>query len=141
MSRPMGIIVFGMVIMCLTPQCPIIFSITVDVVSSNPARVQGYWKQHYMLEFVSDLQHVSGFLLGTPTSSTNKTDHHYITEILLKYAFNTITRSLFLLMFFVIFINIYVKPSYFKCKEIESYDLNCMKWKQFLFSSRSADLY
>ena len=31
--------------------------------------------------------------LGTPVSSTNKTDRHYITEILLKVALNTITLT------------------------------------------------
>jgi len=31
------------------------------------------------------------FSPGTPVSSTNKTDHHAITEILLKVALNTIT--------------------------------------------------
>jgi len=30
------------------------------------------------------------FSQGTPVSSTNKTDHHKITEILLKVALNTI---------------------------------------------------
>jgi hypothetical protein len=34
------------------------------------------------------------FSLGTPVSSTNKTDHHDITEILLKVALNTITLTL-----------------------------------------------
>jgi len=33
---------------------------------------------------------VGGFFPGTPVSSTNKTDHHDITEILLKVALNTI---------------------------------------------------
>jgi hypothetical protein len=33
------------------------------------------------------------FSLGTPVSSTNKTDRHVITEILLKVAFNTITLT------------------------------------------------
>jgi hypothetical protein len=33
------------------------------------------------------------FFLGTPVSSTNKTDHHDITEILLKVALNTITLT------------------------------------------------
>jgi hypothetical protein len=38
------------------------------------------------------------FSPGTPVSSTNKTDCHYITEILLKLALNTInqTKALFL---------------------------------------------
>jgi hypothetical protein len=34
------------------------------------------------------------FSLGTPVSSTNKTDIHDITEILLKVALNTITLTL-----------------------------------------------
>ena len=34
------------------------------------------------------------FSRGTPVSSTNKTDHHDITEILLKVALNTITLTL-----------------------------------------------
>ena len=34
------------------------------------------------------------FSTGTPVSSTNKTDHHYLAEILLKVALNTITPSL-----------------------------------------------
>jgi hypothetical protein len=33
------------------------------------------------------------FSLGTPVSSTNKTDRHYIAEILLKVALNTITLT------------------------------------------------
>ena len=35
--------------------------------------------------------------LGTPLSSTNKTDRHYITEILVKVALNTINLTLALL--------------------------------------------
>jgi len=44
-----------------------------------------------MIKFVNDLQQVDVFLLDTPISSTNKTDRHNITEILLKVALNTIT--------------------------------------------------
>jgi hypothetical protein len=33
------------------------------------------------------------FSLGTPVSSTNKTDHHDITEILLKVALNTMKQT------------------------------------------------
>jgi hypothetical protein len=36
------------------------------------------------------------FSAGTSVSSTNKTDHHGITEILLKMALNTINQSTFL---------------------------------------------
>ena len=46
--------------------------------------------QHNVIKFVSDLRQVGGFLRGTPVSSTNKTDRHDITEILLKVALNTI---------------------------------------------------
>jgi hypothetical protein len=63
-----------------------------DVVSANLD--QG---EVYNIIFVSDLRQVSGFpgrsvgfFPGTPVSSTNKTDHHNITEILLKVALNTI---------------------------------------------------
>jgi hypothetical protein len=47
------------------------------VVSLNPAHATGQW-----------------FSLGTPVSSTNKTDCHNIAEILLKVALSTITLTL-----------------------------------------------
>ena len=43
--------------------------------------------------FVSDLPQVGGFLPSTPVSSTNKTDRHDITEILLKMALTTINQT------------------------------------------------
>ena len=43
--------------------------------------------QHYMIKFVSDLRQVMVF------SSTNKTDHHDIAEILFKVALNTIKQT------------------------------------------------
>jgi hypothetical protein len=46
-----------------------------------------------VIKFVSDLQQVSGFLPLTPVVSTNKTDRHDITEILLKVALNTINQQ------------------------------------------------
>ena len=45
---------------------------------------------HYVIKFVSDLRQVRWFSPGTPVFSTNKTDRHDITEILLKVALNTI---------------------------------------------------
>jgi len=48
--------------------------------------------QHYVIKFVSNLQQVSGFLL---VSSTNNTDRHVITEILLEVALSTITPTHF----------------------------------------------
>jgi hypothetical protein len=41
------------------------------------------------------------FSMGTPVSSTNKTDHHDITEILLKMASNTL-RYVFVIFFRII---------------------------------------
>jgi hypothetical protein len=67
-------------------------SITTKVVSSNPVQGEVYSIQMYVIKFVSDLQQVGGFFSGTPVSSTNKTDHNDITEILLKVALNTITN-------------------------------------------------
>jgi Neuraminidase (sialidase) len=49
--------------------------------SSNPAHGEVYSIQHYVVKFISNLRQVS---LGTPVSSTNKTDRHDITELLLK---------------------------------------------------------
>jgi hypothetical protein len=43
-----------------------------------------------IFNFVSDLRQVGGFSIYT-VSSTNKTDLHDITEIMLKVALNTIT--------------------------------------------------
>jgi len=65
-------------------------SIAAKVLSSNPTHGEVYPIQHYVMKFVSVLQQVGGFS-GTPVSSTNKTDSHDITEILLKVALNTIT--------------------------------------------------
>jgi len=44
------------------------------------------------IKFASDLRQFGGFLLVL-RSSTNKTDRHDITEILLKVALNTINQS------------------------------------------------
>jgi hypothetical protein len=65
--------------------------ITTIVVSSNPAHGEVYLIQHYVIKFGSDLRQVG--VPGTPVSSTNKTNHHDITEILLKVALNTITSN------------------------------------------------
>ena len=52
-----------------------------------------YSEQHYVINFVSVMQQVDGFLRGTPVSSINKTDRHDITDILLQVAFNTTTLT------------------------------------------------
>jgi protein subunit release factor B len=44
-----------------------------------------------VIKLVSDLRQVDGFLWVLPVSSTNKTDHHDITEILLKVTVIDIT--------------------------------------------------
>ena len=50
-----------------------------------------YSIRHYVIKFVSDK---SVFSQGTPVSSTNKTDRHDITEILLKVALSTKSSNL-----------------------------------------------
>jgi hypothetical protein len=52
-------------------------------VSSNPVHGEVYSMQHYVIKFVCDLRQVCGFLRVLPVFSTNKTDRHDITEILL----------------------------------------------------------
>ena len=46
-----------------------------------------------MINFVSDLRQIGGFLRVPPVSSTNINDRHDITEILLKVALNTISLT------------------------------------------------
>ena len=60
-------------------------SITNKVVNSNPDHGEVYSIQHNVVKFVSDF---------FPVSSTNKTDRHDITEILLKVALSTINLTL-----------------------------------------------
>ena len=52
--------------------------------SLNPIHGKVYSIIHYVIKFVSHLLQVDGFLLRDFGSSTNKTDRHYIAEILLK---------------------------------------------------------
>jgi hypothetical protein len=63
--------------------------ITTNIVSSSPAHGELYTKQHYVIKFVNDL-----FSPSIPASSTNKTDFHNITDILVKVVLNTITSRL-----------------------------------------------
>ena len=58
---------------------------TPKVVSSNHVHGEVYLIQYYVIMFVSDR-----FSSGTPVFSTNKTDRHDTTEILLKVALNSI---------------------------------------------------
>ena len=66
--------------------------ITTDVVSPNLNQGEVY-NIDYMIKFVIDLGQAGGFSPGPPVSSINKTDCHYITEILLKVALNTINQT------------------------------------------------
>jgi len=67
--------------------------ITTNVVNSNPIHVEVYSIQYYVIKFVSDFAKGQWFSAGTPVSSTNKTDLHNITEILLKVTLNTINQT------------------------------------------------
>ena len=52
--------------------------------SLNPVHGEVFLIQHSVINFVSDLRQVTGFLQVLQISSTNKTDCHNITKILLK---------------------------------------------------------
>jgi len=68
--------------------------ITTKVVSSNPVNGEVYSIQRYVIKFVTQLLAIGlWFSPGTPVSSTNKTDRHKITEILLKVVLDTINQS------------------------------------------------
>jgi hypothetical protein len=57
-------------------------SITTKAGSFNTIHGEVFSIQRYVIKFVSDLQQVGGFLRFS-VSSTNKTDRHDITELLL----------------------------------------------------------
>ena len=60
--------------------------------SSNPVHGGLHSIQHYMIKFSVTCD--MSFSPGTPVTSTNKTDLHDITEILLKVELNTINQTL-----------------------------------------------
>ena len=62
------------------------------VVSSNPVHDKVYSIQYYVIVY-QWLATGRWFFTGTPFSSTNKTDRHDITEILLKVVLNTINQT------------------------------------------------
>jgi hypothetical protein len=57
--------------------------ITTKVMSSNPVHGDVYSIQYYVRQLLATGRWFSS---GTPVSSTNKTDHHDITEISLEVA-------------------------------------------------------
>ena len=59
--------------------------------SFNPAHGDVCSIQHYVINFVSGLW----CFRGIPVTSTNKTDCHNVTEILLKGVLNTINLTLY----------------------------------------------
>ena len=59
----------------------------------EPCVWRGVLDTTYVIKFVRDMRQASGFLRFPPP--INKPDHHDITEILLKVAFNTITHPYF----------------------------------------------
>ena len=69
-------------------------SFIINVVSSNPVLGEVYSIQHYVIKFVNDFATCRWFSPGIPVSATNTTDHHHITEILLKVALNTIILTI-----------------------------------------------
>jgi hypothetical protein len=66
--------------------------ITTKVVGSNPAHVEVYSIQHYVIKFVSDLRQVGGFLRILRFPPPKKNNRHDIAKLLLKVALNIITR-------------------------------------------------
>ena len=68
-------------------------TITINVVSSNPVLGEVYSIQIYDKDS-QWLEKGRWFSPGTPGSSTNKTDHNDIAEILMKVALNTINQNI-----------------------------------------------
>jgi hypothetical protein len=65
--------------------------IITKVVSSNPTHGKVYSTQHYVKQLICQWLVIDRlFSSGTLVASNNYTDRHFITEILLKVALNTI---------------------------------------------------
>ena len=60
----------------------------------EPRSGEVYSIKHYVIKFVSDFRQVGWFSPGTPVFSTNKTDRHNITEILLEVALSTTKQTI-----------------------------------------------
>ena len=58
----------------------------------EPRSGEIYSIQHYVIKFVSDLRQLGGFL-WVLFFSTDKTEHHDITEILLRVALSTLSQT------------------------------------------------
>jgi hypothetical protein len=87
--------VAGMNIWKLDLQLPVqSVPITTKVVSLNPAHGE-VLDTAFCDKVCQRLETGCWFSLGTPFSSTNKTEGHNITEILLKVKLNTITQSMY----------------------------------------------
>ena len=68
--------------------------INTKVESSNPTHGEVYSIQHYICDKVCQrLAAGRWFSAGSPVSSSNKTDRHNITEMLLKVSLNTISNN------------------------------------------------
>ena len=63
------------------------------IVSLNPVHGKVYSIQHYVIQFVSDLRQVGGFLWVLQFHPLSKTDCQDINEILLKVVLNTINQT------------------------------------------------
>jgi hypothetical protein len=63
-------------------------------VRTHNINIDGQQFHQYLIKFVSDLRQVGGFLQLLRLPPSNKTDHHDITEILLKLALNTIKQTI-----------------------------------------------
>ena len=70
--------------------------------------------QHYVIKFVNWLATGRWFTSGPPVSSTNKTDRHNITEIVLKVALSTIKETNICLCIEICFRNILIMKLFFK---------------------------
>ena len=80
-----------------------------------------YSIQHYVVKFVGDLRQVGGFLrVLTTVSSTNKTNRHDITEILLKVALNTIKQTTHFTYIWTLY-------------DYSNFNNACSRWFSFLY--------
>ena len=112
---------------------------TTKVVSLSPTHGEVYSIQHYVINVYQWFAASQWFSVGTLVSSINKTDHHDLTEMLLKVTLNTRTLTLHngFIEISIVEVSIYsvrFNDSQVLCKDIDKPKYTCIEFCWCLLS-------
>jgi hypothetical protein len=112
---------------------------TTKVVSLSPTHGEVYSIQHYVMNVCQWFAASQWFSVDTLVSSINKTDHHDLTEMLLKVTLNTRTLTLHngFIEISIVEVSIYsvrFNDSQVLCKDIDKPKYTCIEFCWCLLS-------